>query len=51
MFERRRYETLQAAYRQLRDALNDWNPRALESGVRAGRPYENEVDDLDRMIA
>ena len=41
------YETLYASYRQLRDALNEWNRRALENGARAG-PYESEVDDLDR---
>ena len=44
------YETLYAAYRELRDALHEWNRRALENGARTG-PYENEVDDLDRMIA
>ena len=44
------YETLYAAYRELRDALHEWNRRALENGALTG-PYENEVDDLDRMIA
>ena len=44
------YETLLAAYREFRDALNEWNRRALENGARAA-PYENEVEDLDRMIA
>ena len=44
------YETLYAAYRELRDALHEWNRRTLENGALT-RPYENEVDDLDRMIA
>ena len=44
------YETLYAAYRELRDALHEWNRRALENGALTG-PCENEVDDLDRMIA
>ena len=44
------YETLHAAERVLRDALNEWNRRALENGARAG-PYESEAEDLGRMIA
>ena len=44
------YDTLHAAERELRDALDEWNRRALENGARVG-PYESEVEDLDRMIA
>ena len=43
------YETLHAAYGQLRDALKEWNQRALDNGAHA-RPYEREVDDLDSLI-
>ena len=44
------YETLHAAFRQLRTALEEWNRRALDQGALA-KPYEEEVEDLDGMIA
>ena len=47
---RPRYETLHAAYRQLRDALEEWNRKALDQGALA-KPYQREVEDLDGMIA
>ena len=47
---RPRYETLHAAYRQLRDALQEWNRKALDHGALE-QPYRREVEDLDGMIA
>lgn len=47
---RPKYETLHAAYRQLRDALEEWNRKVLDQGASA-KPYQKEVEDLDRMIA
>ena len=47
---RANYEMLLDGYRQLRDALEEWNQRALGNGA-AKRPYEKEVGDLDIMIA
>ena len=44
------YEILQDAYRALRDELDAWNRRALEHGGST-TPYEQEVDDLNRMLA
>ena len=44
------YEFLQGAYRGLRDELETWNRRALEHGGSTP-PYEQEVDDLDSMLA
>ena len=44
------YELLQDAYRGLRDELEAWNRRALEHGGSTP-PYEQEVDDLNRMLA
>ena len=41
------YEVLQDAYRGLRD---EWNRRALDHGGSVP-PYEQEVDDLNRMLA
>ncbi len=43
------YEIVLAAYRELRDALEEWNQRALRHGG-AEKPYKREVDDLNRMI-
>jgi hypothetical protein len=43
------FRILQEAYRLLREGLDEWNRRALANGaVRS--PYEQEVDDLNRMI-
>ena len=47
---RSRYEILQDAYRGLRDELVAWNRRALEHGGSTP-PYEQEVDDLNSMLA
>ena len=47
---RTNYETLQDAYRGLRDELVAWNHRALDHGGSTP-PYEQEVDDLNRMLA
>ena len=47
---RPKYETLHAAHRQLRDALEEWNRKVLDQGASA-KPYQQEVEDLDRMIA
>ena len=44
------YELLQDAYRGLRDELEAWNRRALDHGGSTP-PYEQEVDDLNRMLA
>ena len=44
------YETLQDAYRRLRDELEAWNRRALDHGA-SKPPYEQEVEDLNRMLA
>ena len=44
------YEILQDAYRRLRDELQAWNRRALDHGA-SSPPYEQEVDDLNRMLA
>ena len=44
------YEILQDAYRRLRDELEDWNRQALDHGGSTP-PYEQEVDDLNRMLA
>ena len=44
------YEYLQDAYRGLRDELEAWNRRALEHGGSTP-PYEQEVDDLNSMLA
>ena len=44
------YEILQHAYRRLRDELEDWNRQALDHGG-SSLPYEQEVDDLNRMVA
>ena len=44
------YEILQDAYRGLRDELDAWNRRALEHGGSTP-PYEQEVGDLNRMLA
>ena len=43
------FEILVNAYGQLRDTLEEWNQRALGHGA-AGRPYQQEVDDLNNMI-
>ena len=43
------YELLQDAYRGLCDELEAWNRRALEHGGSTP-PYEQEVDDLNRML-
>ena len=48
--KRSSYETLQDGYRRLRDELSAWNRRALEHGASTP-PYEQEVDDLNRMLA
>ena len=47
---RTNYEILQDAYRTLRDALMARNRRAFDHGGSTS-PYEQEVDDLNRMIA
>lgn len=47
---RSKYETLHAANRRLRDALEEWNRKVLDQGASA-KPYQREVEDLDRMIA
>ena len=47
---RTNYETLQDAYRGLRDELVAWNHRALDHGGSTP-PYEQEVVDLNRMLA
>ena len=44
------YEVLQDAYRRLRDELDAWNRQALDHGASTP-PYEQEVDDLNRMLA
>ena len=44
------YETLHAAERELRDALQKWNRRLLDNGARTG-PFEREVAGLNRMLA
>ena len=44
------YEILQDAYLRLRDELEAWNRRALDHGASTP-PYEQEVDDLNRMLA
>ena len=44
------YETLQQAYRQLRDELDAWNQRTLKQGA-SNPPYIEEVDDLDHVLA
>lgn len=44
------YESLQGVYRGLRDELEAWNRRALEHGGSTP-PYEQEVDDLNSMLA
>ena len=44
------YEVLQDAYRGLRDELVAWNRRALDHGGSTP-PYEQEVEDLNRMLA
>ena len=44
------YEDLQDAYRRLRDELEAWNRRALDHGGSTP-PYEQEVDDLNRMLS
>ena len=44
------YKMLQDAYRALRDELKAWNRRALDHGGSTP-PYEQEVDDLNRMLA
>ena len=49
-FKRSGYETLQDAYRQLRDELETWNRRALDHGASTP-PYEREVADLDGILA
>ena len=47
---RTNYETVQDAYRGLRDELVAWNRRALDhSGSMP--PYEQEVGDLNSMLA
>ena len=48
--KRSSYETLQDAYRQLRDELETWNRRALDQGASTP-PYEREVVDLDGILA
>ena len=48
--KRSSYETLQDAYRQLRDELETWNRRALDHGASTP-PYEREVDDLNGILA
>ena len=47
---RTNYEVLQDVYRGLRDELVAWNRRALDHGGSTP-PYEQEVDDLNRMLA
>ena len=44
------YETLQDAYRLLREELDTWNRHALDHGA-SKPPYKQEVDDLDHMLA
>ena len=44
------YEILQDAYRGLRNELAAWNRRALDHGG-SRLPYEQEVNDLTRMLA
>ena len=44
------YEILQDAYRRLCDELEAWNRQALDHGAST-QPYEQEVDDLNRMLA
>jgi len=44
------YEILQDAYRRIRDELEAWNRQALDHGASTP-PYEQEVDDLNRMLA
>ena len=44
------YDVLQDAYRGLREELVAWNRRALDHGGSTP-PYEQEVDDLNRMLA
>lgn len=46
---RSKYETIQKAYRQLRDHLDAWNQQAFEHDA-GSIPYEREVNDLNRMI-
>ena len=43
------YETLQDAYRKLRDELETWNRRVREHGALTP-PYEQEIADLDRRL-
>ena len=45
---RRHYEILQNAYCQLRNALEEWNQKALAQGSHT-RPYNKEVNDINRM--
>lgn len=47
---RKRYEILQSAFGRLRDALEEWNAKALAHGAES-RPYGREVKYLERMIA
>jgi len=46
---RRHYKILQKAYCQLRNALEEWNQRALAQGSHT-RPYNREVNDINRRI-
>ena len=46
---RTRFDTLQEAYRGLRDALEEWNQKTLLHGG-AHKPYEQEVDVLNSTI-
>ena len=48
--KRSHYETLLDGFRRLRDELSAWNRRVLEHGASTP-PYEQEVDDLNRMLA